>query len=323
MSLQDIPNVENAKFYINLAFKRANEKAKIARERVSKERRVLDKSKIVEIEKMRAVRDYLDKVLDSIVSHFPSLGQLTRFYRELIECYVDIDELKKSLGAMNWAANKINDFFIFYKTKIRATNDFKKVNEYRRMFYGRSSSAMKQMDKHLKIIESARRIMHDFPSIKDGIFTVAIAGFPNVGKSTLLAKLSGASPEIAPYAFTTKSMNIGYIKKDGKRVVQLIDTPGTLNRLEKMNNMEKQSYIAIKHAADLIVYVFDPTETYSMEEQEKLLERIKEETGKKVIVYISKTDVKDIDKEGTRSYQELLEELLTIKSERDLQEQDP
>jgi nucleolar GTP-binding protein len=327
MGFQQIPKIENAKFYVNLAFKHANEKAKKARENVSRQRSVLEKSKIIEIEKLRAAKDFLIDTLEHMTKKFPSLNNLNRFFLELMKCYIDIDELRKSLGALKWAGSKISDFFILYKNKIKATRDFKKVNQYRSMFYGRASSAMKQIDKNLKVIEDARRIMKDFPVLKEGIFTVAIAGFPNVGKSTLLAKLTGAKPEIAPYVFTTKGLNTGYITEKNERVVQLIDTPGTLNRFEKMNMMEKQSYIAMKYAADLIVFVFDPTETYSREEQEKLLERIREETDAKIIIYVSKTDINESDIKGIKNFEELKKELLKLgekfKTDQDLPEQAP
>ncbi len=277
MAFQNIPRIEDSKFYVNLAFKNANEKAKQARQKVSKQRSVIEKSKIVEIEKLRSVRDFISNQMKKISHEFPSLSEINPFYRELLKCYVDENELKKALGSLNWAIKKAEEFFIFYKNKIKATKDFNKINEFRRMFYGRVSSAMRQIDKSLKFIEEARRIMKNFPVVKE-MFTVAIAGFPNVGKSTLLSKISNAKPEIAGYAFTTKTLNTGYILEDKQRVVQLIDTPGTLNRIDRMNDIEKQAYLAMKYVADVIVYVFDPTETYPMKEQEKLLKKIKKES---------------------------------------------
>lgn len=315
MGFNQIPKIENAKFYVNLAFKSASERAKKAREDISKHKSVLDKSRTMELEKMRASKDYLINMLEGMTKKFPSLNMLPPFYIELLKCYVDLDELRKSLGSLKWAGGKVSDFFLFYKKKIITTREFKKVNEFRKMFYGRVSSAMKQIDKHLRTIEEARRVLKDFPVLKEHLFTVAIAGFPNVGKSTLLAKLTGATPEIANYAFTTKSINTAYIKENNERVIQLIDTPGTLNRFEKMNDIERQAYIAMKYAADLIVYVFDPTDTYPMEDQEKLLEAIKKETRKEVIVYVSKSDITENKIKGIKDAEELKKDLLKFKIE--------
>jgi nucleolar GTP-binding protein len=83
---------------------------------------------------------------------------------------------------------------------------------------------------------------------------VAIAGFPNVGKSTLLNRLTGATAETNAYAFTTKSLNMGAIEYR-HNTIQFIDTPGTLARPEKMNDIERQAYLAMKYAAHLIIYV--------------------------------------------------------------------
>ncbi len=310
MSFQDIPKIEDAKFYVNLAFKTANEKAQQARQKVSKQRSVLEKSKVIEIEKLRAVKDFLTKKLGKIIKDFPSINNLNKFYEELLKCYAEVDKLKKALASLNWAANKVSDFFVMYRNKIKATRNFEKINEYRRMFYGRVSSAMKQVDRNLEIIENARRAVKDFPVIKEGLFTAAISGFPNVGKSTLLSKLSSSKPEIAGYAFTTKSLNVGYIMKDSRKAVQLIDTPGTLNRFDRMNNIEKQAHLAMKHLADAIVYVFDPTETYPMKEQEKLLKKVKKDFDRKTIVYVSKTDLAETSKKGFTDPEDLKKELL-------------
>ncbi|MBI5881054.1 50S ribosome-binding GTPase, partial [archaeon] len=125
---------------------------------------------------------------------------------------------------------------------------------------------------------------------KTKTFTVAIAGFPNVGKTTLLSKLTGSTPEIANYAFTTRNLNMGYAEINNHKV-QFIDTPGTLNRFEKMNPIERQAYLAIKYCADIVIFVFDMGDsTYPLEQQQKLLTTV-EKFGKDMIIYLSKTDI--------------------------------
>ncbi|MBQ7568866.1 Obg family GTPase CgtA, partial [bacterium] len=56
---------------------------------------------------------------------------------------------------------------------------------------------------------------------------VGIIGFPNVGKSTLLATVTDAQPAIANYPFTTLSPVLGVVERDYKRMV-LADIPGLI-----------------------------------------------------------------------------------------------
>ncbi len=59
---------------------------------------------------------------------------------------------------------------------------------------------------------------------KQGAGTVVLLGPPNSGKSQLLAKLTRATPEVAPYPFTTREPSAGMMDFEDVRV-QLIDTP--------------------------------------------------------------------------------------------------
>ncbi len=59
------------------------------------------------------------------------------------------------------------------------------------------------------------------------IADVGLVGFPNVGKSTLLASITDAKPKIANYHFTTLSPNLGVLKRFDKTCV-LADIPGLI-----------------------------------------------------------------------------------------------
>jgi len=206
MNFQGLGAVENADWYLDVAFRNANKAASGMRGSLKGNR--LIKSRKLEIAKVETVKKVLDKQLMLILKGFPSIDGLPEFYQELVKITLDYAMLKKSLGGVNWAMKQINKFAGLYAGKIKGCTDYTAVNGIRTQYYGRISSVVKQIKKELLYLEECRKVMKDFPSIKQNSFTVCIAGFPNVGKTTLLSKITTATPEIASYAFTTNHLII-------------------------------------------------------------------------------------------------------------------
>lgn len=322
MNFQKLRTVEKSDFYLDVAFSRAKKETDAFRSQFklgNYQGAKVKKAREVELKRMKVVKDVLEEQFAKILESYPNIDNLDEFYIGLIKCTLDYSELKKSLGAVSWARRRVLDLNEIYSEKVKRSTNPEAISKMRREYYGRVSSFVKQINKSLIAIENGRKVMANYPMIKPKMFTVAIAGFPNVGKSTILSKITTAKPEVNSYAFTTKSLMLGYMREEGegkKRGIQIIDTPGTLNRFNKMNDIEKQAHLAVKHLTNLIVFVFDPTDTYDVDDQEKLLERMKE-YDLPIIIYLSKTDIADKEKIDAfkRKHKEIITDSAKLKKE--------
>ena len=250
------------------------------------------------INKLSTVKQILNNTLQKYVKAFPSFDNLHRFYYELFDLLIGIDKMKKSLGAIEWARKKISKIANDGIKKIKREEDDKKYKNILAAKYGRISSVMYQINSHLSFLEEARNKMKKIPYIDADAPTIIIAGYPNVGKSSLLKILSSAKPEIASYPFTTKGLIVGHMETEDKyerKKIQVVEAPGLLDRRdEERNYIEKQGMIALRYLPDLIIFVVDASLHcgYSMEDQMKLLDEIKKEFyDVDIIVVENKVDI--------------------------------
>ncbi|MFT4303016.1 MAG: GTPase [Candidatus Woesearchaeota archaeon] len=310
----DLGKIESSDWYINKAFARG--KNKVSLTKIKTRMKKDEKYKFLESIRLSVINDTLRSDLGKLVQIFPKYEELDIFYKEIFSCFIDVDKYKHSFGKLNWAAKQIQAIYKQNNKLLHRKTDSKSILEIRNIYLARVHSVLNQISNAFEYLEYTRKRIKDLPNVKTSMYTVAIAGFPNVGKSTLLSKITDSKPEINSYAFTTKGLMIGYLKSDGLSTkkkkkskiydddlinadvvskvnngkIQVIDTPGSLNRFEKMNNIEKMAHLCIKHVAHIIVYVFDFTEPYSITEQIKLYQDLKK-INKDIIVYFSKTDI--------------------------------
>lgn len=88
------------------------------------------------------------------------------------------------------------------------------------------------------------------------IADVALVGFPNAGKSTFLGAVSNATPEVAPYPFTTLTPNIGVVEPTDYERYTIADVPGLI---EGAHDNVGLGHDFLRHVerTKIILYVLD------------------------------------------------------------------
>ncbi|HXQ95088.1 MAG TPA: GTP-binding protein [Thermoplasmata archaeon] len=94
---------------------------------------------------------------------------------------------------------------------------------------------------------------------KSGHATVGLVGYPSVGKSTLLTRLTGAESEAAAYDFTTVSIIPGMLRWGGASI-QVLDMPGLVPGAAKGRGRGRE-VLSVVRSVDLILFMVDPQHT--------------------------------------------------------------
>ncbi|MBU6997358.1 MAG: 50S ribosome-binding GTPase [Theionarchaea archaeon] len=243
-----------------------------------------------DLEKVTMAADTIASMLEKIIKRYPSFQQLDTFQRELIDIIVGEDSVRHNLGALQWALNTIQRIKREYLSRMRKNKELRL--QLMQQCYARYVSVLDQVEENLTFLRDVRKKLISLPSVNPDLYTVVLAGLPNVGKTSILRELTGSEPDIQPYPFTTQGINIGHMEYH-LASIQVVDTPGLLDRpLSQRNWIERQAISALTNVADLIVYIFDVSETcgYSIDQQARLLEEIRD-MGVPLIVINNKCDL--------------------------------
>lgn len=232
--------------------------------------------------------------LAAIINEFPKLDDIHPFYADLMNVLYDKDHYKLALGQINAAKYLIDNVAKDYVRLMKFGDSLYRCKQLKRAALGRMCTIMKRQNQSLQYLEQVRQHLARLPSIDPNTRTILICGFPNVGKSSFMNKVTRADVEVQPYAFTTKSLFVGHMDYRYLRW-QVVDTPGILDHsLEERNTIEMQAITALAHLRAAILYVMDISEQcgHSIEEQLELFKNIKPLfTNKPLIVALNKMDI--------------------------------
>ena len=92
---------------------------------------------------------------------------------------------------------------------------------------------------------------------KQGDATVVIVGFPSVGKSTLISKITDAKSKVAAYEFTTLECIPGIMKYKGTQM-QILDIPGIIAGAQEGKGRGRE-VLSVARKADLILIMLEAT----------------------------------------------------------------
>ncbi|RMX41753.1 hypothetical protein pdam_00005595 [Pocillopora damicornis] len=245
-------------------------------------------------------QNYHDK-LTQIITDFPRLEDIHPFYADLMNVLYDKDHYKLALGQINTARHLIDNVAKDYVRLMKYGDSLYRCKQLKRAALGRMCTIMKRQNQSLQYLEQVRQHVARLPSIDPNTRTLLVCGFPNVGKSSFMNKVTRADVEVQPYAFTTKSLFVGHMDYKYLRW-QVVDTPGILDHsLEERNTIEMQC-------------------GHTLEEQIELFNGIKPLfANKPLIVVLNKVDVIRPE-ELTEEKRELLnvfnqDGIMTVKTE--------
>jgi len=313
-------HVPNSNELLDIAFKRAMKSSA----KVSKNAPILMKAKKKESKRIKVAFEELINRILNIIKSVPIIGEVQDFYKELASLLVDIDKLRLTLGKLNGILPIFSQLEREYSSKLNRIESPKEADRIRRAAFGRISSIMKKQNDNLEYLNSIRGKLREIPSIDYSMPCIVVAGYPNVGKSSLVKNIStNKKIEVQEYPFTTKNLILGHLELMGKFTkmkLQIMDTPGILDRpMSKRNNIELQAILALRLISDLIIFIFDPTPAsgYNVDSQIELFNEIQDQyiKDKKIdtIIVLNKMDLaKEEEIESLKSKLNLSEKKIFI-----------
>lgn len=290
MPFEDLPTTPRAEELLDTAFSRAT-RAGRAKSGVAAQQSMV-----------RTATNILHDNLAHVAQSWPDLEGLDPANRELAGAVLrrtydadsvdgaGVNALREHLGAVSWAAETIKE--VGRETETRLDGDPETARKHRKQAFARFADILDDVTADLEAIATAREALGELPEIVPDTPAIVVAGYPNVGKSSFVNRVTAANNEIASYPFTTTGVHLGHVEVD-HITYQLVDTPGLLDRpAAERNDVEQQAVTALTHVADVVVVLVDASEAcgYPLSDQLALRDEIGARFDVPVLTVCNKSD---------------------------------
>lgn len=285
MHFEDLPTTPRSEELVDKAFSRA---ARAGRAKSGKE---------AQESMLQTAANILSDNLGNVVTSWPDFDLVDPFYYELADATLadtdvgGIDRLRQHLSEVMWASRRTDEIKGEYHGRIRNA-DTDTARKLRKQAFARLADITEQVAEDLLAVGEARDALKTLPDIRADEPAIVVAGYPNVGKSSFVNRVTNAENETAVYPYTTTGIDVGHFERDRIRY-QLVDTPGLLDRpAEERNAIESQAVSALTHLADAVVFTLDASGEcgYPIEDQLELLDDVEATFDVPVLVVCNKSD---------------------------------
>ncbi|KAF7233432.1 hypothetical protein EG68_10117 [Paragonimus skrjabini miyazakii] len=272
--------------------------------------------------KVKTCQQFFHDKLQAIVTDFPNVETIHPFYADLINVLYSKDHYKLALGQLNTAKNIIDGIARDQVKVLKYGESLYQCKTLKRTAFGRMCTVIKRQADNLKFLEDTRQHMSRLPTIDPDTRTLILCGFPNVGKSSFINKITRADVDVQPFPFTTKSLFVGHTDYKNLRW-QVIDTPGVLDRpLDEHNTIEMLSITALAHLQAAVIYIMDLSEQcgYTISQQLALFQSLRPLfRNKPILIAANKTDIRSFDDLSEPS-QSLIREVVRMPHSEDMEQ---
>ena len=291
MHFEDLPTTPRSEELVDKAFSRA---ARAGRAKSGKE---------AQESMLQTAANILSDNLGNVVTSWPDFDLVDDFYYEFADATLSdtdvegVDRLRQHLSEVMWASRQTDSIKEEYQGRIRNA-DTDTARKLRKQAFARLADVTEQVEADLLAIGKARDALKTLPDIRADEPAIVVAGYPNVGKSSFVNRVTNATNETAAYPYTTTQIGVGHVERDHVRY-QLVDTPGLLDRpAEERNAIESQAVSALSHLADAVVVLLDASGDcgYPLERQLDLLAELEATFEVPVLAVCNKADrSKDVE----------------------------